>query len=244
MRTLTVDSELSGADVALSEHNAHYVGRVLRLAAGDALRIVDAAGNVWVGVLTFREGIPWLTALDSLESGQGGAPLILLSALIKGPRFEYVLEKATELGADVILPFVAARSIVKIPDAKLRSKQERWQRVCDSAIRQCKRPGRALVMACAPSLSDALDLASTDGASLVALNEQDPGAKWPADLSGPVALVVGPEGGFTNSEVDLLRQAGAHFAGLGPTILRAETATAAAVSTVRMVRAGLIQTRS
>ncbi len=241
MRTLTVDASLDGTDHLLSEQNAHYVGRVIRLAAGDELRVVDSDGAVWTASLVFRDGSPWLGALSRLESGQGSAPLLLLSALSKGSRFEYVLEKATELGADVIVPFVADRSVVKIAPNKLASKQERWQRVCDSAIRQCERPGRALVSECALSLTDALVFSSKEGADVVALNERDPGAAWPPDVSGPIALVIGPEGGFTDAEVEVLRDAGAHFAGLGPTVLRAETATAAAVSTVRMIRAGLLQ---
>lgn len=239
MRTLTVDSPIVGDLVELGEQNAHYVGRVLRLAAGTEVRVIDSEGAVWSATLDFPDGRACLSTPTRLPSGQGAAPLLLLTALLKGPRFEYTLEKATELGVDVIVPFSAQRSVVQIPAGKRASKQARWQRICDSAIRQCARPGRALVTE-PTTLADAISLAGKDGAKLLALNERDPEAKWPADLTGPLALVIGPEGGFVDAEVETLRAPGASFAGLGPTVVRAETAAAAAVTVVRMVRSGLL----
>jgi 16S rRNA (uracil1498-N3)-methyltransferase len=90
------------------------------------------------------------------------------------------------------------------------------------------------------SLEEAISIARKDNAALVALSEREPTAPWPSDLSGPIALVIGPEGGFENDEIALLRDADAWFAGLGPTIVRAETAAATAVGAVRLIRCGLL----
>lgn len=239
MRTLTVDRELSEAPFVLGDQNAHYVGRVLRLAEGTQLRLVDSAGRVWMATLAFLDARATLIDAVPLPSGHGSAPLLLLAALIKGSRWDYTLEKATELGVDVIIPFEARRSVVRIPESKRAGRRERWQRICDSAIRQCERPGRAIVVECG-SLGDALHAAAKDGARLIAFNERAPLTPWPAELDGPIALVIGPEGGFEDAEIAQLAKAGAHFAGLGPSVVRAETAAAAAVATVRVVRAGLV----
>ena len=239
MRTLTVDRPMGARAFTLSEQNAHYVGRVLRLPEGAPVRVVDSDGAVWSATLSFPNGQATLVDGVPLPSGHGSAPLLLLAALIKGSRWDYTLEKATELGVDVIIPFEARRSVVRIPEAKRAGRRERWQRICDSAIRQCERPGRAIVTE-SGTLADALAAADKDGAQLIAFNERSPLTPWPAELGGPIGLVIGPEGGFEDDELAALEAAGAHFAGLGPSVVRAETAAAAAVAAVRMIRAGLI----
>ena len=211
----------------------HHLARVLRLRAGDAVELFDGRGHsfsarvVEVGAEAVR-----------LEVGPGRAappsrPVAVVQGLPKADKLEWVLQKGTELGASAFFPVTTARSVVKLSGPG-GAKQARWQRIVDEAARQC---GRALVPRVeAPRalLEAARALAETH--RLLVLDEEERGlglAAAVADAPGPLALVVGPEGGLGRDEVAALAALGARPVTLGQRVLRTETAALAALAVVR-----------
>ena len=220
------------SEIRLDDDAAHYVTRVLRLAEGARVEALGRCGRHVEGRLSWREGHPWIEGACTLTTPAPVAPLVVIAALIKPNRWEWMLEKAAELGATDIAPLNAARSVVKIPAERLEKRVARWQKIVDGATRQCGRPDRVLVHP--PSaLADALSAWSH-----LSVGHADEGAHldaWPAwPASKGRAIVIGPEGGFTEEEREVLRAAGAHAIGLGTSLLRAETAVVCVLSALRL----------
>ncbi|MCB9507381.1 MAG: 16S rRNA (uracil(1498)-N(3))-methyltransferase [Myxococcales bacterium] len=236
---LTIDAAPRGGQVRLDDGAAHYVGRVLRLAAGATLELVDRDGVVWHGTLAFTDGVAHAVDCEEAVIAGDRARLVLVAALIRQARWEWMLEKATELGVTQILPVEAERSVVRIEARRSAEKRERWQRICDAATRQCRRVQPCLVEEAAP-LPTALHRAASLG-TLYHFDEGEPESRWPAGAGlGDAALVVGPEGGFSLAERDRIRDAGAIPLGLGSALLRAETAALAGLATVCLRRSGVV----
>jgi len=203
-----------------------HLVRVLRLRAGDVVHAFDGDGLE----LTVR-----LTAVDPrgaagivIERFRAGCEsplrLTLVQGVPKGEKMDGILRMATELGVEAIAPLLVARTVVRLDAAGWTARRARWQRVAKESAKQC---GRAVVPTVEEprSLSDWLSARSPG--LLVCLWEGDRRAVVEALPAGPVrtaALVIGPEGGLDEGEVDTLREAGAVVGGLGPRILRSETA--------------------
>jgi 16S rRNA (uracil1498-N3)-methyltransferase len=215
---LFVDAPLhQGAAVAASPAQAHYLGRVMRRGAGDAVLLFNGRDGEWrarIGQLS-RDAV----VLDVAEQvrGQSAEPdLWLLFAPLKRDLTELVAEKATELGASLIRPVLTARTNPG------RVNLDRLALIATEAAEQCERlsvPAIAQPLALPELLQDWPAARSL----VVAIERGDaPPVVAPA---GPAALLVGPEGGFAPEELDALRRhAFVVPASLGPRILRAETA--------------------
>lgn len=203
---------------ALAAEDRHHLERVLRLRPGDAVTVGDGAGR-WrrcrFGSVIEPLGDPVTVPAPRPEVAVG-------FAVLKGGRSETVVQKLTELGVDRIVPFVAERSVVRLEQARTDRLAQRWQRVAREAVMQCRRlwlPQVAPVRA-----FDELDLA---GAVLAV-----PGGEA---MTGDESLVlVGPEGGWGPGE---LAAAPGHV-GLGPHVLRSETAAIAAATLLCACRSG------
>lgn len=219
-----------------------YAARVLRLRVGDVLRISNGEGREWVAKIIASERNSFV--LDCLEEivSRTESPLAihLFAGLTKGAKLEWVVQKTTELGVHRLVPMVCARSQVK-PHAERTHKGERWREIARQASRQC---GRVKV----PEISDPLTFAESlaeanqDGRNLLldpgkTMEKENGVFSLPPSFGGempPVARIwVGPEGGFTPEEVAAGVAAGLAPLGLGPRILRAETACMAAVTLVQ-----------
>lgn len=237
-RRLVVESPVAAPTFALRPDQAHYLLRVLRMTDGDEVDLVGPDGSTWRGTLDTTDP-PHVCALTQVRAAAVDAPpAVLVAALLKQNRWETLVEKATELGATALLPVQAERSVVKVPAAKADAKRSRWQRIADGATRQSEQHRRIEVLA-PTSLAGALR--ETAGHVQLWLDERAPNAKWPAvPASSGIALFVGPEGGWAPSERAVLEEGGAQPVGLGPGILRAETAAIAALTAVRLRRSGLL----
>lgn len=218
----------------LAPEQAHYLLRVLRLAAGDPVLCCDGAGELWQAVLVRSGSRAFAVELIAcqLRTPAPTLRLHLLQGLLKGAAMDTVLQKATELGATDIWLITSARSNVSLGPDRVERKREHWLGILESAAAQCQQlhlPALHGPMA----LPDALD--GMAGTSLLLL---DPGAApLPHALPpGPVGILVGPEGGFAGPERDLALGRGAIACGLGSLILRAETAPLAALAAVRHSR--------
>lgn len=227
-----------GRTLTLGEGAAHYLGRVLRVAAGQAVVLFNGDGYEYAAeissvgrrelVLTVNSRLPGL-AESALE-------LVVVQALSRGERMDHTLQKCTELGASAFQLLVSERSELRLEGEKLRRRLEHWQGVVTSACEQC---GRARIPGVLAPLTIPDWLVRAPGGSRMVL---DPNASVPlagARLAEQVELAVGPEGGFSEREVGLMRERGVQAVNLGPRVLRTETAAPAAVAILQCLKGDL-----
>jgi 16S rRNA (uracil1498-N3)-methyltransferase len=210
--------------------------RALRLAGGSRLTVVDDRGREHDAVVV-RLG-PRGAELEIRAARPGGCvtagpPIVLLAGVLKGARMDVLVEKATELGVSRIVP-VVTRFTVARPREDARGRFERWRRIAIAATTQCGRPSVPAI-ASPTSFGAALDAElGTDALGILFWEERRrmPLARIRADRPAPATLVVavGPEGGFAASEVNDARARGFAVSGLGPRLLRAETAAIVALA--------------
>jgi 16S rRNA (uracil1498-N3)-methyltransferase len=210
----------------LEQDDRHHLERVLRLRPGQAVTVADGAGGwrtcAWTGAGRIEPCHP------VVREPAPSPPVTVGFALTKGERPEWVVQKLTEAGVDRIVAFVAARSVVRWDDQKAAAQARRWRRVAREAAMQSRRSRLPVVDEVAPG---AATVAGTTGG--VALAEPGGG---PVSLERPTVL-VGPEGGWTDEELGL----GLPTVGLGPTVLRAETAALSAGLLLCALRAGVVR---
>jgi 16S rRNA (uracil1498-N3)-methyltransferase len=225
---LFVDTPLASAmEVTLGESHAHQLRSVLRLGEGDTIALFNGRDGEWRGHLAKLGKRSVTVVIEEQLRPQIGEPDIwLLFAPIKGPRLDWIVEKAAELGATEIRPLVTRRTVVS------RINRDRLQAHAIEAAEQCERltvpPVRELepledVIAAWPSGRHLYVAAERRGVAPMAETIRPDGA--------PAAILIGPEGGFEPAELDRLAQTGfASLVGLGPRILRADTAAVAAMA--------------
>ena len=225
-------TQINGAQIMLAGGEAHHLTRVLRLSVGTRVYAFDGCGQEYLCAIT-RLGkhetelqiIELLT--DNVESP---LRLTLGQALIKGDKFDWVAQKATELGVTRLIPLITEHSEIKHAAARAEHKLSRWRRIALEALKQCGRR-RLLEIAeplawaefCAHETSELkLILSERGGQSLQTL---------PANARA-LCLAVAPEGGWSETELAIAAQHGFIQLHLGPRILRAETAAIASVTLV------------
>lgn len=225
-----------GEQICLTGDDAHHIAKVLRMKIGDALTVCDCAGNDYACSLSAvtKEGAVCDVLGITPSEGEPKTAVTLYMGLPKGDKMDFIVQKAVELGAVRIVPFTAERSVSR-PDARtLAKKCERWQKIAREAAMQC---GRGMVPEIGEPLTQeqaAKKAAACELALLLYENEWDTGIR--AILAGKtpesVALMIGPEGGFTLHEAETAKAAGLHSVSLGKRILRCETAPVAALAVV------------
>jgi len=214
--------------IVLVGEEYRYLVRVLRLREGALLEVCDGADQVWqtrVEVLK-REEVT-LRVEGRGEAAPAPFPLYLAQALPKGDRWDRILRQGTELGLAGFYPFFSERCVSRPDPRRLDARLERWRRILREASRQC---GRTRL----PGLHPPLELATLPqhlpptSAALVLWEEEKGLAlqEWLRRHPSPerVVYLIGPEGGLAPHEIDLLAQAQIPAVGLGPLILRSETA--------------------
>lgn len=222
-----------GDRVAFDAAAAHHLGRVLRAVVGDVVQAVDAHGELLsvrlTGVAARRaEGL--VVARERLAT-ESPLRLTLAQAIPKGDKMESVIRMTTELGVARVIPLMTARTVVQLEPARWGARLARWRRVAREAAQQS---GRAAV----PEITDPSRIAAwrydalDDGLLVCFWEEERRGldARLPAGPCARATVVIGPEGGLTAEEVAGLVGAGAVVAGLGPRLLRTETAGAVAIT--------------
>jgi 16S rRNA (uracil1498-N3)-methyltransferase len=238
----------SSQNVKLPEAVAHQVRDVLRLAIGEQVILLANSGDEVLASLVQSSRAAVTVQLLERRPGKSESPvrIVLCQGLLKSVRFEWMLEKGTELGVSVVVPTFCRRSMAGLEDAG-EAKMQRWRRIIQEAAEQC---GRARL----PELTPIRPL-------MHALNDIPPGSlallPWEEerDLTLRTALLdfqhahgehhlaeqehhmtvivfIGPEGGFMAEEVQLARRHGVQVVTLGPRILRAETAALATVANI------------
>jgi 16S rRNA (uracil1498-N3)-methyltransferase len=225
-----------GARLELPDHSAHHAREVLRLRAGALVHVFDGAGAEFEAALesVTRKGVFLKTGSPVAARAESPLRIVLALSPLKGDRMELAIQKATELGVAEIRPVVCARTDAAARPALHGSRQDRWDKVASGAAEQC---GRAVVPLVAPTVELKQLLAHPfDGRKLHFSEAQGapPIARAGARPLAALAL-VGPAGGWEPHEAERLREAGYEAVGLGPRILRAETAAIAAVTALQVV---------
>lgn len=206
---------------------AHHIARVLRMRAGDAIGLTDGAGTRWHGTIAAITGRAVLVHIAHCTT-ELPPPLHITAAVAVLPqeRWRLVLEKCVELGVATMQPILAQRGVV--PKAAL-AKQSRWDAVMTQAAQQCERVWYPRLAApCTVAQFFATAAPACDAVYFCA-ERRAPGACSMLS-SGRVAVLIGPEGGWTPEEIQLAESRGVHPLALGPHILRTETAACAALT--------------
>ncbi len=247
MRVTRVHVELpltNGIEVELPESAANHLVRVLRLGVGDRCELFNGDGHdyparlVEVGKRVVRVTVGDGIAIDN----ESKLRLILLQGVARGEKMDLVLQKATELGVTSLHPAYSQRSEVKLDGARADKRLVHWRGVVISA---CEQSGRARVpeIAMPSPLAHALTaLTALTGGGLRLILDPDATASLShltPDPSQPICLAVGPEGGWSPSDLEQLRAAGFNGMRLGPRVLRTETAGIAAIAALQALHGDL-----
>lgn len=239
----TGDALIPGAELTLPDEIAHQARDVLRLAAGDTLRLLDGAGGEYVAEITQVSRRLVSARVGEREDGlpQPSVRLTLCLGLLKAARFEWALQKGTELGVATFQPLLTERAVAATEEFG-SAKRRRYERIIAEALEQCG--GSWLPDLAQPrTLADTLASAPTDAIALIPWEEESAAPlretlareaqRRPVErVDDPreVWLFIGPEGGFAAGEVAQARAAGALPVTLGSRILRAETAAIVAAA--------------
>lgn len=221
----------AGGTLPIEAGDLHHLRDVLRMRPGSMIETVDPAGRVLhVRIDSLGPKGVIGTALG-VSGWERRTRLVLCQGISKGKKMDLVVQKATELGVAEIVPFLSERSVVRLGAAKAVERAERWSRVASEAAKQCGRPD-------VPRVEVALTLAELEpfvgGAANAIVLWEEAAVPLRKRLEGmqrsSTAVVIGPEGGLSRQEVQMLESWGARQGSLGDVVLRTETAGIAATA--------------
>lgn len=223
-----VDTEFSlDSDIVLPAKPAHHASRVLRMRTGDEAVLFNGRGEEATVTMTFTSDATTahITHIQT-ESVEDHVSLTLIQSLVSQEKLDWILEKATELGVDRVVIVPAERSVTKLDEKRLVKRLEQWKNTTISACEQCARL-RFPTVEWAPNLKTALSECNAAQKIILA-----PAATMKVRLekTESVAFAVGPEGGFSEKEIELAQSFGFDCMLLGPRVLRTETAGLVALS--------------
>jgi 16S rRNA (uracil1498-N3)-methyltransferase len=230
MRIFVLPDALAAGELRVEADEHHYLGRVRRARVGDAVEVVDGNGRRASALIAAITDTSTLLRVSEPELIPPRPPHIrALVPLIKGDRMDVCIEKLVEVGIDSIVLWPASRSVARLDEDRREGRLAKYRAMVQSAARQC---GRAHV----PEVSHARDLA----AAIASLPDGDRVVLDPASdntlaigNATDVTIASGPEGGLTAGELEQLAVASFSAVGLGPRVLRAETAPTIAVALIR-----------
>ena len=227
------DSPLSpGLTVTLSGEDSRHVSRSLRMKPGDPLTLCDGKGAD-ADCVIISVGEETAVEVKAVRPSESEPPYraVVFQAATKGEKFDTVVQKATELGASSVTPFVSSRCIYR-PDTGARDKKaQRWEKIAEEASKQS---GRGVIPKIGETLAFSAMLAEAAASDIALFCWEGATEPLPSVLKGrtpsSVSVVVGPEGGFSEKEAEEARAAGLVPVSLGRRILRTETAAGAVLS--------------
>ena len=236
-RFFFVPTKRKDALVSLNSEESHHISKVLRLDIGEEVELLDGKGSLFKAVIISVGKQVTLNILEQIAAPLAeNTPLWVCQGDLKGKKMDLVVQKCTELGVRRLLSFTSSRSQGRTPEKRINRKYERWQKLVESACKQSKR--LELMEFEERSFSDLLrsSLFIDADLKLICWEEEHDNVLSDINWQKPcekVCLMLGPEGGFSMEEVELARGSGWKSISLGKQILRAETATLAAVSIVQ-----------
>lgn len=230
--------QLYSEEMYIEGVDAWHISKVLRMQPREKLQIVSDDGVSAVAEIASidRERV-YVRCLEKLaESHEPQVKLVLAQGLTKGEKMDFIVQKAVEMGAYSVVPVAMEHSVVRLEGAKAAKKVERWQKIAESAAKQSKRD---IIPQIQPVQSMAQMLADNNFQTKIIAYECEDKISLKAALQAAEAggiqkllLIIGPEGGISEHELELAKAAGAVPVSLGRRILRAETAGLVAISAI------------
>ncbi len=225
----------TGSEMELDTDRSRYLTRVLRLRGGDSLLVFNGDGDEFRATMLVAGKNSATLRIDEKTVARTESPLRvhLVQGISRGERMDFVVQKATELGVKRITPVLTDYGVVKLDARRAGKRRDHWQKVAASACEQCGRVRLPLVDA-PLSLKDWFGEAPANVDTQLILK---PGAESPLSaVAAPptkVCMLIGPEGGFSDSEYEDAGIAGFRPVAIGPRILRTETAAVAAIAVLQ-----------
>ncbi len=229
-RVFTDQALAEGAETALEPGPSHHLLKVLRLKPGAGLRLFNGRGGSFAAVLAGSRGQEARVAVGDFAPADHESPLAIELAIgvSRGERMDWVVQKAVELGVAAIRPLVTERTEVRLSGERRVKKLDHWRQIAIAACEQCGR-NRLPAIDAPQLLADWLPGAA--GLRLVLAPEATAAlARVEVEAPDAITLLIGPEGGLAAAEIDAAIAAGFRAVGLGPRVLRTETAPLAALA--------------
>jgi 16S rRNA (uracil1498-N3)-methyltransferase len=228
---------ITGQAITLDENASNRIRQVLRLKPGQAITLFNGNGNDYTAELTHTTKQTTQVRVGAKIRHEQAPTLTLHLALgiTRGERMEYSLQKAVELGVTTITPLFTQRTLVQLKTQKLQRRQTHWQGIIQHA---CEQSGRSLLPEQQPAQSFTHWITQLKITETTALLLDHQAEQSLAQIDRPeshVIILVGPEGGLTETERTQAKQQGFTSIRLGPRILRAETAPLAALAAIQML---------
>ncbi len=238
MRIFYVDNIRPERPCIIEGSEARHIYKVLRMGKGDEILLMDSNGRRYRAVIEdIRKGKVYALIKESIpEVESSPIEITVCISMIRSDPMDLVIQKVSELGAERVIPFYSERSIVRIPEEKVDSRLRHWKEVAISASKQCGRK-RPLEIVAPISLDELLEREWEDYL-LIFLWEHEKEKTLREILIDKRGIkkivgIIGPEGGFSKKEADMLKEKGFIPATLGKRILRAETAAIVFVAIVQ-----------
>ena len=222
----------AGKRVVVAGSAANHITRVLRLRSGDALTVFDGSGGEFgARIEEFRKDTVVVSVEDHRAlDRESPLTLTLAQGVSRGERMDWIIQKATELGASRIVPVFTKRSVVRLDDKQAERKLQHWRAIAVAACEQCGR-NRLPDLVTPVDFFDVLPESFTQGATRLLLSPSgDLRIDDLRDIQTGVTVLIGPEGGLDEVEQDSALRAGFKAVRMGPRVLRTETAAIAALT--------------
>lgn len=223
----------AGGELSLPADAAHHLAVVLRIQIGQPVALFNNTGIEAHALVLQADKKQVRVRVDSVAPVERESPLNIHLAIgiSRGERMDFVLQKSTELGVRAITPLFCERTEVKLPEERLQKKLQQWQKIIISA---CEQSGRTrLPLLNAPAILESCLAADVSEQRFVLHHRSDSTLAQCEEKSRSVLLLIGPEGGLADNEIQQAQQAGCVALTLGPRVLRTETAPLAAISVLQ-----------
>ncbi len=239
------NAAVDGSKIVISGEDAKHISLSLRSKPGESFTVCDEDGVEYdcvVSEITKNE-VYMDVVSKQMSKAEPSVEVTLYQALVKSDKFESVIQKSVELGVAKIVPVVTERCVSRPDDASLSKKLERWKKIAKEAAMQSGR-GRIPAVENAVSFSQALEKMKGDDCTFVCYEDlsHTPLSAVVAksgDNVKSISFLIGPEGGISDKEAQMCRDAGIALAGLGPRILRTETAPLCVLSALMLLTGNL-----
>jgi len=228
------ESKVTGPIISITGSDAAHIKKVLRMKPGDRMGLFDGRGFEYEARIEnfTAKSVEVSIARRFLSASESPAQIIVAQALLKDKKMDTLVRQLTEIGVARLIPFTSIRS-VPIPDPKrLSARRKRWEKIAIEALKQCRR-GHVTEIAGTVTFNDVMKMDDECDLKIVFWeNESKPMSDAIQHIHDrhyrKILAVLGPEGGFTEKEIEYARACGFVTASLGPRILRSETAAIAA----------------